>query len=303
MPNHHVLITGGTGLIGKPLTEALLAKGYQVSHLSRKPGKSSKVKTFLWDVPKQQIDAACIKGVDTIVHLAGAGIADKRWTAKRKKVLIESRTESIKLIYSLLRKNPDHQVKQIISASATGYYSNRGNELLTEDSVPLHDFLATCCIEWEKAVDEGKQFGLPVTKFRTGVVLTTKGGALPPIALPIKFGLGTILGNGQQYIPWIHLRDAVDMYLQAIEGQLPPDVYNMVAPNPVTNQQLTKAVAKQLRRPLWLPKAPAVVLKLIFGEMSLVVLGSTRVSAQKIQDCGFKFKYSVIEDALSNIYG
>lgn len=303
MPNHHVLITGGTGLIGKPLTEALLAKGYQVSHLSRKPGKNPKIKTYLWDVPKQQIDAASINGVDTIVHLAGAGIADKRWTAKRKKVLIESRTESIKLIYSLLRKNPDHQVKQIISASATGYYSNRGNELLTEESVPLHDFLATCCIEWEKAVDEGKQFGLPITKFRTGVVLTTKGGALPPIALPVKFGLGTVLGNGQQYIPWIHLQDAVDIYLQAIEEQLPPDVYNMVAPNPVTNQQLTKAVAKQLRRPLWLPKVPAVVLKLIFGEMSLVVLGSTRVSAQKIQDRGFKFKYPVIEDALSNIYG
>ncbi len=303
MPNHHVLITGGTGLIGKSLTEALLAKGYQVSHLSRKPGKNPKVKTFLWDVPNQQIDTASINGVDTIVHLAGAGIADKRWTAKRKKVLIESRTESIKLIYSLLHKHPDHQVKQIISASATGYYSNRGNELLTEESVPLHDFLATCCIEWEKAVDEGKQFGLPITKFRTGVVLTTKGGALPPIALPVKFGLGTVLGNGQQYSPWIHLQDAVDMYLQAIEEQLPPDIYNMVAPNPVTNQQLTKAVAKQLRRPLWLPKVPAVMLKLIFGEMSLVVLGSTRVSAQKIQDRGFKFRYPVIEDALSNIYG
>jgi uncharacterized protein (TIGR01777 family) len=303
MPNHHVLITGGTGLIGKPLTQALLAKGYQVSHLSRKPGKSPKVKTFLWNVPKQQIDPACINGVTTIVHLAGAGIADKRWTAKRKKELIESRTESIKLIYNLLHKNPNHEVKQVISASATGYYSNRGDELLTESSAPLHDFLATCCVEWEKAVDEGKPLNLPVTKFRTGVVLTTKGGALPPIALPIKFGLGTVLGNGRQYIPWIHIQDAVDMYLQAIDGQLPPDVYNMVAPNPVTNEQFTKAVAKQLRRPLWLPKVPAAVLKLIFGEMSLVVLGSTRVSAQKIEDCGFRFKYPVIEDALDNIYG
>lgn len=303
MPNHHVLITGGTGLIGKPLTEALLAKGYQVSHLSRKPGKNPKVKTFLWDVSKQQIDPDCISGVDTIVHLAGAGIADKRWTAKRKKELIESRTESIKLIYNLLHKNQNHQVKQVISASATGYYSNRGNELLTESSVPLHDFLATCCIEWEKAVDEGKQLGLPVTKFRTGVVLTTGGGALPPLALPVKFGVGTVLGNGKQYIPWIHLQDAVNMYLQALEGQLPPDVYNMVAPNPVTNQQLTKAVARQLRRPLWLPNVPAFVLKLIFGEMSLVVLGSTRVSAEKIQSRGFQFKYPTVEDALSNIYG
>jgi uncharacterized protein (TIGR01777 family) len=303
MPNHHVLITGGTGLIGTPLTEALLARGYQVSHLSRKLGRNPKVKTFLWDVPKQQIDPACTNGVNTIIHLAGAGIADKRWTAKRKKELIESRTESIRLVYSVLHKNPDHQVKQIISASATGYYSNRGNELLTESSVPLHDFLATCCIEWEKAVDEGRQFGLPVTKFRTGVVLTTRGGALPPIALPVKFGLGTVLGSGKQYVPWIHMQDAVDMYLQAIDGQLPADVYNMVAPNPATNQQLTKAVATQLGRPLWLPNVPAAVLKLILGEMSLVVLGSTRVSAQKIQDFGFQFKYPLLSDALSNIYG
>jgi uncharacterized protein (TIGR01777 family) len=175
--------------------------------------------------------------------------------------------------------------------------------LLTENSVPLHDFLSTCCIEWEQAVDEAKLLGLPVTNFRTGVVLTTGGGALPPLALPVKFGLGTVLGNGKQYIPWIHLQDAVDMYLQAIDNQLPPDVYNMVAPNPVTNQQLTKAVARQLHRPLWLPNVPAAVLKLIFGEMSLVVLGSTCVSAQKIQSCGFQFKYPILEDALNNIYG
>ncbi|MFD1258225.1 TIGR01777 family oxidoreductase [Mucilaginibacter terrae] len=301
--NHHVLITGGTGLIGRPLTQALLAKGFTVSHLSRSAGKNAKVKTFLWNVAKGEIDAGCISGVDTIIHLAGAGIADKRWTKKRKKLLIDSRTQSIKLVYDLLRQQPNHQVKNVISASATGYYSNRGDEWLNEYSTPLNDFLGTCCIEWEKAVDEGLQFNLRITKFRTGVILTTKGGALPPLSLPVKFYVGTTLGNGKQYIPWIHIDDAVDMYMHAVDGQLPPDVYNMVAPSPVTNKQLTQAVARQLHKPLWLPSVPAFALKLVLGEMSLVVLGSTRVSAQKIQDAGYIFKYDNITDALKNIYG
>jgi uncharacterized protein (TIGR01777 family) len=303
MQNHHVLITGGTGLVGKPLTQALLAKGHTVSHLSRSPGKNPRVKTYLWDVAKGQIDASCINEVDTIIHLAGAGIADKRWTKKRKKLLIDSRTQSIKLIYDLLKQQPDHQVKRVISASATGYYSNRGDEWLNEDSAPLNDFLGTCCIEWEKAVDEGRELNLDITKLRTGVILTTKGGALPPLSLPVKFYVGTALGNGKQYIPWIHIDDAVNMYLQAVNEQLPPDVYNIVAPNPVTNKQFTQAVARQLRKPLWLPNVPAFALKLTLGEMSLVVLGSTRVSAQKIQNAGYHFKYDNITDALKNIYG
>jgi uncharacterized protein (TIGR01777 family) len=303
MQNHHVLITGGTGLIGRPLTQALLNKGYTVSHLSRSPGKNPQVKSHLWDVAKGQIDASCINGVDTIIHLAGAGIADKRWTKKRKKLLIDSRTQSIKLIYGLLGQHPNHQVKRVISASATGYYSNRADEWLTEESSPLQDFLGTCCVKWEKAVDEGLHLNLAITKFRTGVILTTKGGALPPLSLPVKFYVGTALGNGKQYIPWIHIDDAVEMYLQAVNGQLPPDVYNMVAPNPVTNKQLTQAVARQLRKPLWLPNVPAIALKLVLGEMSMVVLGSTRVSAQKIQNAGYHFKYNNIADALKNIYG
>ena len=303
MQNHHVLITGGTGLIGQPLTKALLAKGYLVSHLSRSPGKNPQVKTYLWDIDKGQIDEQCIEGVQTIIHLAGTGIADKRWTEKRKKDIVESRTKSIALIYDLLKKQPNHHVKQVISASGIGYYSDRGDEWLTEDSLPLNDFLATCCIEWENAVEAGKDLGLNITKFRTGVVLTTKGGALPQLALPIKFGAGSALGSGKQFIPWIHLQDAVDMYMQAIEGTLPAGIYNMVAPHPVTNEELTKAVAKQLHRPLWLPKVPAFVIKLIFGEMSTLVLGSTRASAQKIQEAGYQFKFEHVADALKDIYG
>jgi uncharacterized protein (TIGR01777 family) len=296
-----ILLTGGTGLIGLSLTKQLLAKGYSVSHLSRSPGKDERVKTFLWDLDKRQIDEHCIDGVDIIIHLAGAGIADKPWTDARKRELVDSRVKSISLIYELLRKKP-HQVKSVISASAIGYYSDRGDELQTEESTPNTDFMAQCCIEWEATVDEGKSLGLRIVKYRTGVVLDT-GGALAKMAMPIKLFAGSPLGNGRQWIPWIHWQDVVDMYLFAIEKEELEGIYNMVAPNPVTNKQLTQAVAKQLHKPLWAPNVPAFLLKLIMGEMSTIVLGSTKVSAQKITDAGFKFKYPEIAPALKQIYG
>lgn len=296
----HILITGGTGLVGKHLTRLLLDKGYTVSHLSRKEANTPQIKTFLWDVNQGTIDKNCLNGVDIIIHLAGAGIADGRWTDERKKEIIDSRTKSIKLIYSLLKHHP-HQVKKIVSASATGYYSDRGDELLTEKSSSTVDFLGRCCTYWEQAVDEGEKLGLETLKFRTGVVLTDEGGALKQLALPIKFGFGAVLGPGRQWIPWIHLQDVIDLYLFGIENPI-TGVYNMVAPNPVTNQKLTIATAIQLNRPLWLPKVPAFVLKLAFGEMSTVVLGSTKVSAEKIQETGFQFKFPSIKEALREIY-
>lgn len=296
----HILITGGTGLVGKHLTNLLLEKGYTVSHLSRTAGKNLKVKTFLWNVPESSIDANCINGVDMIIHLAGAGIAEKRWTDERKKELIGSRTQSISLIYNLLKQHP-HQVKKVISASATGFYSDRGNELVTEESAPANDFLGKCCVAWEKAVDEGAALGLEILKFRTGVVLTDEGGALKQLALPIKFGFGTILGSGKQWVPWIHLQDTIDLYLFGIENGL-TGVYNMVAPNPASNAKLTVTSAIQLNRPLWLPKVPAFALKLFLGEMSAVVLASTKVSAAKTEQAGFIFKYPTIQDAIREIY-
>jgi uncharacterized protein (TIGR01777 family) len=298
--NKHILLTGGTGLIGLRLTQQLLEKGYQVSHLSRSPGKDLRVKTYLWDVEKGQIDEHCIDEVDIIVHLAGAGIADKRWTNQRKKELINSRTKSIELVYSLLR-NKKHQVNAVVSASAIGYYSNRGDELLTELSPPANNFLAKCCIAWENAVDLGKEFNLRIVKFRTGVVLDN-GGALEKIAMPIKFYVGSPIGSGKQWVSWIHWKDVTDMYLYAIENENIDGVYNMVAPNPLTNAQLTKAVAKQLHKPLWMPNVPAAFLKLLMGKMSTIVLGSTKVSKKKIEDAGFRFKYPGIEPALKEIY-
>ena len=300
--HQHILLTGGSGLLGTELTRILLDKGYTVSHLSRKPRHNARVKTYIWDIGKGEIDENCINGVTIIIHLAGAGIAEKRWTDKRKKELIESRTKSIGLIYDLLKRKP-HQVKRVLSASATGYYSDGWDELLTEDSAPAPDFLGQCCVAWEQAVDEGAELGLNILKFRTGVVLTRKGGALPKLAMPVKLSIGSPLGNGRQWIPWIHHADVTGMYIFGIEHFTLTGVYNMVAPHPVTNAQLTKAVAKQLKRLLWAPKVPAFLLKLLLGEMAIVILGSTRVSAGKIEQAGFTFRYPDIETALKEIYG
>lgn len=300
--NKNILITGGSGLLGKQLTEELLTQGHRVSHLSRSKGKDPRVKTFLWDVDKGQIDEHCIDGMDTIIHLAGAGIADKRWTEERKREIVESRTKSIELVYGLMRAKA-HRVHSVISASGIGIYSNRGDELLTEDSAQAHDFIGTCCIAWEKAVDAGKELGIRILKFRTGVVLSTDGGALPQLAMPIKFGIGSPLGNGKQWIPWIHHRDVLEMYMMGINNENLSGVYNMVAPQPVTNTGITKAVARQLHRPLWAPRVPAFLIKLLFGEMASLVLGSTRVSAQKIEDAGYQFKYPDVASALKEIYG
>jgi uncharacterized protein (TIGR01777 family) len=300
--NKHILLTGGSGLLGKQLTDLLLNKGYTVSLLSRKPGNNPKVKTFIWDVKKGIIDEHSVDGVDMIIHLAGAGIAEKRWTDQRKKELINSRTQSIALVYDLLKRKK-HQVKKIISASGSGYYPNSADELMTEDSPPAPNFIGQCCVEWEQVVDEGAVLGLAILKFRTGVVLTKDGGALPQLTLPVKFGIGSPIGSGRQWIPWIHHEDVADMYLFGIEHANLTGVYNMVAPNPVTNAQLTKVVAKQLKRPLWAPNVPAFLIKLLFGEMAVLVLGSTKVSPLKIEQAGFVFKYPEVEGALKEIYG
>lgn len=298
----NILITGASGSVGRRLTNLLLDRGYNVSALSRTPGQNPAIKSFIWDVNQGIIDERCIDGIDTIIHLAGAGIAENRWTEKRKKELIDSRTKSIGLIYDLL-KTREHQVSSVISASAIGYYSDRGDELMTETSPPNTDFMAHCCIEWENAVEEGAKLGLRIVKFRTGVVLDKAGGALPTLAKPIKLYVGSPIGNGRQWIPWIHWQDVVNMYMHSIENTAVNGIFNMVAPNPVTNTQLTQVVAKQLHKPLWAPNVPAFVLKLMLGEMSTIVLGSTKVSAQKIQDAGFRFKFTDMSAALKEIYG
>ena len=301
--NKTVLITGGNGLIGHNLTRLLSEAGYSVHHLSRKDKASSNgAKVFKWDIESNEIDPDCILGVGAIIHLAGEGIADKPWKNSQKEILIKSRTESIRLLYDLLKRTPDHQVRSVISASGIGIYGDRGDELLTEESAAGNDFMSHICIKWEEAVDEGKDLGLRTVKLRTGVVLTPQGGALAKMAQPIKLGMGSPLGSGKQWMPWIHINDIIELYKYALENQTIRGAYNAASSIPVTNKELTQAIAQQLDKPLWLPAVPAFVLKILLGEMSAVALNSTKTSSNKIKDAGFKFNFERIEDALKNIY-
>lgn len=301
--NKTILITGASGLIGKAITQTLIRNGYKVHILSRSKGQypNKNVNSFQWNLSKEQIDPACIKDVDAIIHLAGESIADQRWTDRRRKKLIDSRTKSIKLIYSLLEKDVNHGVKTVISASAIGYYGTRGNELLTEESPPSDTFLARLCVAWEHAAQEGSKLHIRTVNMRTGFVLSNQGGALAPMAKLTKLGLGSTLGNGAQWVSWIHIEDVVQMYIFALEHPSIHGIYNMVAPHPTTNKIMTTTLAQILKKPLWLPSVPAWILKLVMGKMSVLVLDSTRVSSDKILSTGFKFKFSTINSALKNI--
>ncbi|MHB1178755.1 MAG: TIGR01777 family oxidoreductase [Daejeonella sp.] len=299
-----ILITGGTGLIGKPLVKLLVQKGYKIHLLTRgeiKKNEAGEIRAYKWDVYKREIDTDCIEGVDAIIHLAGEEIGSKRWTDDRKRQIAESRTESIRMIYDLMRKNKN-QINHVISASAVGYYGDRGNEFLTESSLPSKDFLAETCIAWEEAVDEGEKLGVRIVKLRSGIVLDKAGGVLPHLDKSLKFGIGAIPGSGSQWVSWIHMRDALLIYTYALENEDMKGAYNMVAPEPVTLEQLCRSVAGSMKKsPLYL-HIPAFALKIAIGEMSLMVLESTKASSEKLSRMGYNFEYPDIDKATFEIY-
>jgi uncharacterized protein (TIGR01777 family) len=295
-----VLITGASGLVGSRLTELLLSKKMEVVHVGRTKRNGS-VPSFAWDVDKQQMDAKALAGVNTIVHLAGAGVADKRWTPTRKKEILDSRVQSTRLLFQTL-KEEKHSVKNIVSASAIGYYGfGLSDQLFTEERPPATDFLASVTTEWEKEVDAIRELEIRVVKIRIGIVLSNKGGALKEMARPIQFGVGAPLGTGQQVMSWIHIDDLCEMFCKAIQDRSLAGAYNGVAPNPVTNAELTKAIASILKKPLWLPNVPPFVLRLLVGEMADIVVNGSKVSAEKILATRFKFQYWQIDDALRNL--
>jgi uncharacterized protein (TIGR01777 family) len=272
----------------------------EVVHVGRTKRNGS-VPSFAWDVDKQQMDAKALAGVDTIVHLAGAGVADKRWTPTRKKEILDSRVQSTRLLYQIL-KEEKHSVKNIVSASAIGYYGfGLSDQLFTEERPPATDFLASVTTEWEKEVDAIRELEIRVVKIRIGIVLSNKGGALKEMARPIQFGVGAPLGTGQQVMSWIHIDDLCEMFCKAIQDRSLAGAYNGVAPNPVTNAELTKAIASILKKPLWLSNVPPFVLRLLVGEMADIVVNGSKVSAEKILATRFKFQYWQIDDALRNL--
>ncbi|MBC5993115.1 TIGR01777 family oxidoreductase [Pontibacter cellulosilyticus] len=296
-----ILITGGSGLIGMRLSEMLIDLGYEVAHLSRNPNKVSSYKTFKWDVAKGYIDDNAVSYADYIINLAGASVADEKWSEERKKEIINSRVESIKLLHKCLSQS-EHHVKGFISASAIGIYGDSGDRLVSEESSYADDFLAEVCKAWEDAAWQMRELDLRTVIFRLGIVLSDKGGALPQIAKPVKMLAGAPLGSGKQYMSWVHIDDACRLFIRAIEDTQFEGVYNAVAPHPVTNQEFTKELAEVMHKPLVLPNVPAFALNLMMGEMSEVVLASQRVSANKVMQTGFTFEYNYLEEALESFY-
>ncbi|MFN8261180.1 MAG: TIGR01777 family oxidoreductase [Chitinophagales bacterium] len=293
-----VIITGGTGLVGKRLSELLKQHGYKVNILCRNPKKTDEYK---WNVEEGYMDESAFEGTEIIVHLAGAGVADQRWTDSRKKEIIDSRVASTRLLFKYLSKKT-HTIKSFISASAVGYYGDRKNELLTEDDSAGTGFLAEVCRLWEQEADTIGTLNIPVSKIRIGIVLSKDGGALPKLDFPVKFGIGAYIGNGKQYVPWIHIDDLCNMFIHLIHHPEANGIYNACAPDIKTNREMSATIAQVLRRPFIPFPAPAFVIKTVMGEMATMLLMSNNCSSKKIIDTGFDFQYPTLNLALENIY-
>lgn len=292
----NILISGGSGLIGHKITQLLELKGYSVAWLSR---SQQKQRFFLWDIEKQTIDPAAVDWADAIIHLAGAGVADKRWTDERKKQILDSRIQSTQLLHRAVEK-ATLKPHSFVSASAVGYYGfDTGSTLMDESQEAGTDFLAGVVVAWENEVKKMEELQLRTVMLRIGIVLDANGGALgemmkPPITAP--------LGSGDQWMSWIAIEDLARMFVFALEKTTLQGVFNAVGPNPATNQKLTQAAAKAKGKPYVGIGVPGFVLKLALGEMAAMVLGGNRVSSQKIQKAGFDFECPELAGALKEIY-
>lgn len=299
-----VLISGGSGMIGSKITQLLLQNNYEVAILSRNPQTyRGNAKAYHWDIDAGIIDPEALKDTQYIIHLAGAGIADKAWTKRRKETLLNSRVLSIELLHQAITKY-DHQVKGFISASAIGYYgADAGQHVLTEDSPSGNDFLAEVTKAWEDGAEKIHKTGIRTVKLRIGMVLSNEGGALPPLVIPIKLFIGSPLGSGKQILSWIHIEDLCRMVLFAVENEHIKGVYNVAAPSPVSNKIFIKEAAKALKRPIILPHVPAFALKTLLGQRADLLLGSAHASSEKIEAAGFKFEFPTLSAALQDLLG
>ncbi len=301
-----VLITGGTGLVGKALTSLLVKKGYTVIILTRDvSGKKAEpgIGYAEWNVAKQEIDITALQQADYIIHLAGAGVVDKRWTDAYKKEIIDSRTESSRLIYETL-KNNTNKVKAIVSASATGWYGADNNPIkpFTENDAADSSFLGEVCRLWEASIEPVTTLGKRLVILRTGIVLSNDGGALVEFEKPMGFGVAAILGSGKQIVSWLHIDDLCNMYIAGIENENLTGSYNAVAPKPVSNKTLTIKLAKALKKKFYIAvNVPAFVLKIMMGQSNIEVLKSVTVNCKKMLDTGFEFKFKTIEAALEDL--
>ena len=297
-----ILITGATGLIGQELVQLLLANNHSVNYLTTAVNKivnKPNYQGFYWNPQESKIDEDCLNGVDTIVHLAGASIA-KRWTKAYKQELIESRVLSSHLLYNVLKKS-QHQVKHIISASGTAIYPDSFTAIYDENSTAVENsFLSNVVVSWEESIDQFKLLNIKVAKLRTGVVYSEKGGALQEIIKPIKMYVGSGFGTGKQQQSWIHLTDVVNLYYFLILNQT-EGILNAVAPDVISNITLTKLIADKLHKPLFLPNIPQFVMKMLLGDMHILLFNNKNIVPKKALELGFKFQFPTIQKALDAI--
>ncbi|NLR94675.1 TIGR01777 family oxidoreductase [Flammeovirga agarivorans] len=288
-----VLITGGSGLVGQEISDKLYSRGDEVRWLSRKEDLNARYKRYKWDIQNDFIDDKALEGIDAVIHLAGKSVGDGRWTDTAKKEILESRTKSTHLLMGKIN-SMENPPKTVVCASAIGFYGDQKDKTCDENSGVGNDFLADVVNQWE--TEQQKLQRSRLVQLRIGVVLTEKGGALPKMMIPIKFGVGSPIGDGQQWISWISLRDLSNLFIYSIDNTEVQGIINAVAPNPVTNEQLTKAIGTKLNRPVFLPNVPGFVLKTILGESASLVLSSTKVVS--VKEVGYKYVDQIIDDAL-----
>ena len=297
-----ILIAGATGLIGSEVVRKCHEANIGVHYLTTRPEKienKNNYKGYLWNPAKDEIDEKAFDGVSVIINLAGATIS-KRWTKSYKKEILESRVATAGSMYRCL-KNIEHQVNHYISASGVSIYPDSKTMLYSEDSEAVDDtFLAEVVVAWEAAADQFSTLGIDVAKLRTGVVLDSEEGALSQMVKPIQWNMGAPLGDGEQWLSWIHIKDIAAMYVFAVQAQL-EGVYNAVSPNPVTNKKITQEIASKLNKPLWLPHVPSFMLKFVMGEMATLALDGQLVSSAKVQEQGFTFSFTNVAQALDDL--
>lgn len=299
----NVLLTGGTGFIGRYLTDVLIDNGFTVSILSRSARENTSLITYYkWNLKSNYINEEAVLQADYIIHLAGEGIVEKRWSKRRKKAILESRVQPIDLIGSILKKN-NKKLDAFISASAIGIYGAvTSHKICTEDTAPANDFLGSTCQQWEKAVDAIGTLGIRTVKVRTGIVFGKNEGFLKKVAPSFKAGFGAVLGTGKQYLPWIHVEDLCAIYLKAVTAPDLEGPYNACITDNTTNSRFSRTLANLFGYAIWLPKIPPFVLRIILGEMSVAVLEGQRVSSEKIQKTGLEFQITDLEKALVSCF-
>ncbi len=288
-----IIVTGGSGYIGKALIYKLSENlNYETASLSRNPGDR---KAFFWDPANEEIDIKAVEFADHIIHLAGENIGQKRWTEQQKKSIIESRTKSTRLLFDSFKKI-GKAPKSIVSASATGYYGAITSDKIFEESDKHHnDFLGTTCKAWEDEVDRFEQLGTRVVKIRTGLVIGKNSKAIKKMMLPINMGLGSPLGTGKQYMPWIQIDDLFSIYIKALTDENMIGAYNAVAPEHLTNKEFMQIIAKKAGRPFFMPAIPEFVLNILLGEMASIITKGSRVSASKVKLAGFDFEHTNLD--------